>query len=118
MRPLDGSYDLGKSRRHRHTARPITDVDYAPVLYIHPAKQGPDFLPETDTGRPYGLIPLGLPAVVNVLRANGIRVEGVVHPLEKQLDPSFELKTWLRERSGAKVILIDLHWYEHCYGAI
>jgi radical SAM superfamily enzyme YgiQ (UPF0313 family) len=42
----------------------------------------------------------------------------VVHPLEKQLDPAFSQQTWLSQQRQAKVILIDLHWYEHCYGAV
>lgn len=125
MRPLDQSYDPGQvRRRHRHSHRPgqSSSPGLNPglnrVLYVHPAKQGPDFSPETDTGRPYGLIPLGLPALVNVLRANGIPVQGIVHPLEKQLDPTFSLPKWLARQTDARVILIDLHWYEHCYGAV
>jgi radical SAM superfamily enzyme YgiQ (UPF0313 family) len=89
-----------------------------PVLYVHPSKQGPGFDASSELGRPYGLFPVGLPALVNLLRDNGIEVQGVVHPLEMQLDDSFRLDSWLRERQTAKVILIDLHWYEHCYGAI
>jgi tRNA A37 methylthiotransferase MiaB len=95
-----------------------TTGEMAPVLYLHPAKQSPEFRSGIDTGRPYALIPLGLPAIVNVLRANGIRVKGLVHPLEKQLDPAFDLKKWLAGQSGARVILIDMHWYEQCYGAV
>ena len=90
----------------------------APILYIHPAKQGLDFRPDTDFGRPYGLIPVGLPALVNVLRDNGIRVHGVSHALELQLDRYFNLKSWLRKHSEARAVLIDMHWYEHCYGAV
>lgn len=88
------------------------------VLYIHPAKQGLDFRPDTDFGRPYGLMPVGLPALINELRRHGIAVAGISHALEMQLDPSFDLKRWLRRYPGAKVVLIDLHWYEHCYGAM
>ncbi len=89
------------------------------VLYIHPAKQGVD-PPAGDVplGRPYGLIPVGLPALVNLLRGAGIDVEGIVLPMERQLQPSFDLRAWLRAREGAYAILIDMHWYEHTYGAI
>src|SRR5512145_1262606 len=90
----------------------------APVLYIHPSKQGVDFRPGPEMGRPYGLIPVGLPALVNVLQAAGIRVQGVVFPLEKHHNPRFDLKDWLRQHAAARVILIDLHWYEHCYGSV
>jgi radical SAM superfamily enzyme YgiQ (UPF0313 family) len=92
--------------------------EQAPVLYIHPAKQGTNFDASEKNGRPYGVIPVGLPALVNVLRENHIRVQGIVHPLEMQLNPRFSLAGWLRSHATAKVILIDLHWYEHCFGAI
>jgi hypothetical protein len=90
-----------------------------PVLYIHPAKQGMEFRAEDESfGRPYGLFPLGLPALINILRQNGIDVQGVNHPLERQLNSGFRLDSWLHSRRGAKIILIDMHWYEHCYGAV
>lgn len=87
------------------------------VLYIHPAKQGVD-TPAGPVGRPYGLIPVGLAALVNLLLENDIPVEGINLPLEKQLDPAFDLRSWLKARCAARVILIDMHWYEHTYGAI
>ncbi len=90
----------------------------AQVLYIHPSKQGIDYRPEKGMGRPYGLFPLGLPGLVNTLRENGIRVRGVNHSLEMELDDSFSLATWLSRQQKARVVLIDMHWYEHCYGAI
>ena len=109
-------------RRHSSARSPVpsqSPAGSAPVLYIHPAKQGMEFKADDDTfGRPYGLFPLGLPALINVLRQNGIAVQGVNHPLERQLNKDFRLDSWLRARRGAKVILIDMHWYEHCYGAV
>ncbi len=107
----------GNRKRRRHSGRPEPTGDI-PVLYIHPSKQGLDFRPDGTMGRPYGLIPVGLPGLVNLLQANGIRVTGVVYPLEKMHDPLFDLKDWLRGHSAARVILIDLHWYEHCFGAV
>jgi radical SAM superfamily enzyme YgiQ (UPF0313 family) len=97
-------------------------VDEAPVaLYIHPAKQAVD-LYDTPArhkfGRPYGLIPMGVPALVNLLCDNGIPVKGVNFPMEKRLDPSFNLRKWLGDHREARMVLIDLHWYEHSYGAI
>lgn len=88
------------------------------VLYIHPAKQGVEFTLGPDLGRPYGLIPVGLPAVVNRLRQDGFSVEGINLPLERQLNQDFYLKGWLHGRASARLIMIDLHWYEHSYGAI
>lgn len=104
-------------RSSRHQANRAAPSGAA-VLYIHPAKQGPAFRADANLGRSYGLFPVGLPALVNRLRENQITVQGIVHPLEMQLDTNFRLDSWLRERSGARVILIDLHWYEHCYGAV
>ena len=69
-------------------------------------------------GRPYGLIPVGVPALVNVLRAAGVEVRGISYPLERELNRGFDLRRWLRAQPRARVVLIDLHWYEHSYGAI
>ena len=71
-------------------------MDEAPVaLYIHPAKQAVD-LHDTPArrkfGRPYGLIPMGVPALVNLLCDNGIPVKGVNFPMEKRLDSSINLR--------------------------
>ena len=90
----------------------------AQVLYIHPSKQGIDYRPGQEMGRAYGLFPLGLPGLINRLRENGIGVRGVNHSLEVELDPTFSLATWLSRQPRVKVVLIDLHWYEHSYGAI
>jgi radical SAM superfamily enzyme YgiQ (UPF0313 family) len=89
-----------------------------PVLYIHPAKQGIHFRPDANMGRSYGLIPVGLAGLVNLLRENGIPVKGVNYFLERQLNQNFDLKRWLGSHLGVRVILIDLHWYEHSYGAM
>lgn len=116
-----GNYTGKKVSREELRTHPIAASKAAqasPVLYIHPAKQGLDFRTDTDFGRPYGLIPVGLPALVNVLRQHGINVRGVSHALEIQLDHTFNLKGWLRKQASARVVLIDLHWYEHCYGAM
>ena len=97
-------------------------MDEAPVaLYIHPAKQAVD-LYDTPArqkfGRPYGLIPMGVPALMNLLCDNGIPVRGVNFPMEKRLNSRFNLREWLRDHREARMVLIDLHWYEHSYGAI
>ncbi len=96
----------------------------ADVVYVHPAKQGVDFYAaqqgarDVQLGRPYGLIPMGVPALVAVLRAQGVEVRGVNYPLERELNRGFDLRRWLRGRRQARVVLIDLHWYEHSYGAL
>ena len=106
------------SERKNQTPESHPEAGQVPILYVHPAKQGLDFRSGTDFGRPYGLIPVGLPALVNILRQNGIQVRGVSHALELYLDRLFNLKGWLKRFSGVKIVLIDLHWYEHCYGAL
>jgi radical SAM superfamily enzyme YgiQ (UPF0313 family) len=91
------------------------------ALYIHPAKQAVDLYDTPASkkfGRPYGLIPMGVPALVNLLRDHGIDVRGINFPMEKRLDPGFNLRAWLHHHREARLVLIDLHWYEHCYGAI
>ena len=96
----------------------------ADVVYVHPAKQGVDFYAaqqgarDVQLGRPYGLIPMGVPGLVAVLRAQGVGVRGVNYPLERELNRGFDLRQWLRGRRQARVVLIDLHWYEHSYGAL
>lgn len=92
--------------------------DDSPVLFIHPSKQGVQFRPDAHMGRTYGLMPVGVAGLVNVLRENGIPVRGLNYPLERQLYRNFDLRKWLAARRGVRVILIDLHWYEHCYGTI
>lgn len=91
------------------------------ALYIHPAKQAVD-LYDTPVrqkfGRPYGLIPMGVPALMNHLCNNGIPVRGVNFPMEKRLNAKFNLREWLLKYKQARMVLIDLHWYEHSYGAI
>ena len=52
------------------------------------------------------------------MRGAGIEVQGINFPLERELNRRFDLRRWLRAQTRARVILIDLHWYEHSYGAI
>ncbi len=108
----------GSGRKYKHCCgRPRPPAD---VLYVHPAKQGVDAVvpPGRSPGRAYNLIPVGLPALVNELRKDGVEVAGVSYPLERPLNPNFDLRAWVRQHRMAKMVLIDLHWYEHAYGAI
>lgn len=89
------------------------------ILYLHPAKQETDarfdkFLPSS----PYPFIPVGVIGFVNLLRSDGWDVVGLNLPMELAIEPTFDLRKWLGEQSPAQLVLIDLHWYEHCYGAI
>ena len=91
----------------------------AQALYIHPTKQG------LARGRgwrrganPYPFLPIGVIGLVNLLRAQGLSVHGINHPMELLLDEGFDLAAWLDLHEDLHLILIDLHWYEHAYGAI
>jgi clorobiocin biosynthesis protein CloN6 len=110
--------NVSKGSGQKYQVTQETRADGPPVLFIHPTKQGLRFRSDPKMGRPYGLLPVGLPALVNVLRQNGIQVKGIDQSLEIQINPSFNISNWLMSQRGVKVILIDLHWYEHCFGAI
>jgi hypothetical protein len=114
-----------EARPSASAALPSPSPSAPQILYIHPSKQGVDFVaPRTPgggslpMGRPYGLIPVGVIALANLLQENGFRVCGVDYPLERLINKQFSLRDWLKEHHQAKLAMIDLHWYEHCYGAI
>jgi tRNA A37 methylthiotransferase MiaB len=86
------------------------------VLYIHPAKH------DVDSGFQdlgfYFFIPVGVIGLVNLLRQERLEVKGINYPAELILNRSFRLKPWLAAQEGVKLIMVDLHWYMHSYGAI
>ena len=89
------------------------------ILYIHPAKQEVEArYDKYRAGSPYPFIPVGVIGLVNLLREQGWAVEGLNLPVELNLQPTFDLKMWLALRSPAKLVMIDLHWYEHSFGAM
>jgi len=89
------------------------------VLYIHPAKQEVNFrYDEYVSSPPYLLMPVGVIGLANLLREQGLRVEGLNLPLELVLEPTFNLRSWLEERQPQRLVMIDLHWYEHSFGAL
>ena len=63
-------------------------------------------------------MPVGVAALANVLRREGIHVRGVNYSLEKRLNPAFDLGKWLRQQGDPRAVMIDLHWYEHSFGAL
>ncbi len=89
------------------------------ILYIHPSKIAVATKDYSQIGvaSPYALMPVGVIGLVNLLRGAGFDVQGLNYPIEVIIDRSFDLKNWLRARSDARLILIDLHWYEHTFGA-
>jgi radical SAM superfamily enzyme YgiQ (UPF0313 family) len=89
------------------------------VLYIHPAKQEVGFrYDEYVSSPPYLVIPVGVIGLINLLRGRGLEVTGLNLPLEVILEPSFDFRAWLSARVPPRLVMIDLHWYEHSYGAL
>jgi radical SAM superfamily enzyme YgiQ (UPF0313 family) len=89
------------------------------IVYIHPAKQEVEArYDQFKACSPYPFIPVGVIGLVNLLRGRGWAVEGLNLPVELLLKPAFDFKGWLASRSPAGLVMIDLHWYEHSYGAI
>ncbi len=84
------------------------------ILYLHPWPCG-----RSDTALPrYPVIPVGAVALCNLLRSSGHQVIGLCLPLEQQEDPGFSLENWLSKRTPPALALLDLHWYEHAWGAV
>ncbi|WP_151732792.1 B12-binding domain-containing radical SAM protein [Paenibacillus tengchongensis] len=78
------------------------------VLYIHPTKS----LFNTE----YSIMPLGIVALLNMLIKAGYRVRGINLGVENALTPNYSLIDELKQ-THYKLLLVDLHWYEHSYGA-
>jgi tRNA A37 methylthiotransferase MiaB len=86
------------------------------VLYVHPAKHDVDAGFE-DLGY-YFFIPVGAIGLVNALRQEGLTLRGINYPAELLRTRSFRLRSWLAAQRGVRIVLVDLHWYMHSYGAI
>lgn len=82
------------------------------ILYIHAIKD-----PTNDQQTKFGYMPMGIIGILNTLRARGIRVLGVNYMVEQALDPDFDLAAFLKN-TEYRVLLTDLHWYEHSFGAM
>lgn len=90
------------------------------ILYLHPSKPAADFKDYARVGAasPYLLMPVGVPGMINLLREHGFRVTGLNVPMEILINPQFDLATWLGRQRGVSLVAIDLHWYEHAFGAL
>lgn len=91
------------------------------AIYIHPAKQRVGFpfdAPHLSYLPTYPLLPVGVIGLVNMLRQQGISVRGVNYPMECFIDPTFDLQEWLTDTGRPQFVLVDLHWYEHSFGAL
>jgi len=89
------------------------------ILYVHPAKQEADArFDKYRACSPYPFIPVGVIGLANLLCREGWDLAGLNLPLELTLQPDFSFRQWLAAQTPARMVLIDLHWYEHCFGAI
>ena len=89
------------------------------ILYVHPAKQEVDAqYDKYKSCSTYPFIPVGVIGLVNMLRERGWSVEGLNLPVELLLRPGFDFRIWLAAQSPAKLVMVDLHWYEHSFGAM
>ena len=82
------------------------------VLYVHSIKNPND--PEQVK---FGYMPMGIIGILNGLKAKGIHVLGMNYLVELACDPEFDLCKALAD-IDYKMLLTDLHWYEHSYGAM
>lgn len=82
------------------------------VLYIHSTKN-----PTTNGDLKYAVMPMGIIGILNNLKSRNINVLGLNCAIEKTLDPQFDISTALKDIEY-KVLMTDLHWYEHAFGAM
>lgn len=79
------------------------------IIYFHPPRNHDENI--------FITIPVGIIGIINNLITNGYSVNGYNIPMELEIDKSFSINRVINELSPI-FILIDLHWYEHSYGAI
>jgi len=82
---------------------------HADIVYLHP--------PRNSWTPAYLTIPAGLFGVVNNLRKHGYSVIGYNIPMEMIINNYFSIENVINTVSP-RLVLIDLHWYEHASGAI
>jgi radical SAM superfamily enzyme YgiQ (UPF0313 family) len=82
------------------------------ILYIHPSQT-----PEGVSSTKYACMPMGLIGILNNLRSKGYSVIGVNYAVEKTLNPDYTVDDTLNDVEY-RVLLTDLHWYMHAYGAM
>ena len=89
------------------------------MLYLHPLPLGGRQVaggPAAAQPR-YPLLPMGVVGLCNLLQARGHRVRGLNLAVEWTVAPGIDLAARLAGGSP-RLVLIDLHWHEHCLGAL
>lgn len=82
------------------------------VLYLHATKN-----PAGEDCLKFSIMPMGIIGILNGLRQKGVQVIGMNYAMEKKADPDFDLYQTLSQMDY-RIFMVDLHWYEHCYGAM
>lgn len=82
------------------------------ILYIHSTKN-----PNDDGNNKYATIPMGIIGILNRIISNGYSVIGINLALEKRINYQYDIQKTL-STYNYKILMTDLHWYEHSYGAI
>ncbi|HRW04420.1 MAG TPA: radical SAM protein [Caldilineaceae bacterium] len=89
------------------------------ILYLHPAKQEANArFDKYKASSPYPFIPVGVIGLLNLLRSEGWQVEGFNLSMTLTMYSGFNLLRWLASKPRPKLVMIDLHWYEHAFGAL
>ena len=60
---------------------------------------------------------MGIIGILNTIKKNGVSVLGVNIAIEKALNSEFDIGEFLSS-IRYKILLTDLHWYEHSFGAM
>jgi len=82
------------------------------VLYIHSTKN-----PIGEDNLRFAYMPMGIIGILNNIKSLDIDVYGINFAIEKTLNPNFNMPDFLAGIEY-KVLLTDLHWYEHSFGAM
>lgn len=86
----------------------MSKIEMVDVLYIHPTKKLGSLV--------YSIAPTGAFLLMNLIRSE-YNVKGINYGVEKSIRYHYDLEEELKKISY-KVLLIDLHWYEHSFGAL
>ncbi|MBR5321916.1 MAG: hypothetical protein IKU48_00010 [Clostridia bacterium] len=82
------------------------------VLYIHSTRN-----PIGKDDMKFAIMPMGIIGILNNFKLKNIEVIGINYAIEKTVDSSFEILDLLNNIEY-KILMTDLHWYEHSFGAM
>jgi radical SAM superfamily enzyme YgiQ (UPF0313 family) len=79
------------------------------ILYVHPTKAIENTL--------YTIMPVGVIGLANMLIKAGYTLKGINLGVEKSIKRNYSIEDDLKAIKY-KVLLMDLHWYEHSFGVM